>query len=233
MYDKQPPLPVTPPPSSSVASSGYINNCDSTNNNNNSNNYIEDDEVPPLPATPPPVLRSTSQISQPAGALAAGATSPAVLQKSLSGDLLRPVLSMPPPVLYGGGYNRDSYYSTVSSTGSPIVEEPPSPAPSQYQQQYAPFPEDDLTYDNIIEVRSATTTATTTQANVCQTTQFELARAHKHSSFALPHLTMFAIICSVGFEMHPFLCFLFHLEVYSYCCASFNLCVCVLFVLHV
>ncbi|EDO64531.2 AGAP007587-PB [Anopheles gambiae str. PEST] len=138
LYDKQPPLPVTPPPSSSVASSGYINNCDSTNNNNNNNsNYIEDDEVPPLPATPPPVLRSTSQISQPAGALAAGATSPAVLQKSLSGDLLRPVLSMPPPVLYGGG---------------PIVEEPPSPAPSQYQQQYAPFPEDDLTYDNIIEL---------------------------------------------------------------------------------
>uniref|UniRef100_A0A6E8VU36 protein kinase C n=1 Tax=Anopheles coluzzii TaxID=1518534 RepID=A0A6E8VU36_ANOCL len=137
LYDKQPPLPVTPPPSSSVASSGYINNCDSTNNNNNSSNYIEDDEVPPLPATPPPVLRSTSQISQPAGALAAGATSPAVLQKSLSGDLLRPVLSMPPPVLYGGG---------------PIVEEPPSPAPSQYQQQYAPFPEDDLTYDNIIEL---------------------------------------------------------------------------------
>ncbi|XP_041772196.1 serine/threonine-protein kinase N isoform X2 [Anopheles merus] len=154
LYDKQPPLPVTPPPSSTVASSGYINNCDSTNNNNNNNssNYIEDDEVPPLPVTPPPVLRATSQISQPAGALAAGATSPAVLQKSLSGDLLRPVLSMPPPVLYGGGYNRDSYYSTVSSTGSPIVEEPPSPAPSQYQQQYAPFPEDDLTYDNIIEI---------------------------------------------------------------------------------
>uniref|UniRef100_A0A4Y0BHE3 protein kinase C n=1 Tax=Anopheles funestus TaxID=62324 RepID=A0A4Y0BHE3_ANOFN len=90
-----------------------------------------DEDVPPLPATPPPVP-------------------PAVLQKSLSGDLLRPVLSMPPPILYGG-YNRNSYYSTVSSTGSPIVEEPPSPAPS-HQLQCAPFQDDDLTYDNIIEI---------------------------------------------------------------------------------
>uniref|UniRef100_A0A182K6G0 protein kinase C n=1 Tax=Anopheles christyi TaxID=43041 RepID=A0A182K6G0_9DIPT len=150
LYDKQPPLPVTPPPPPPVINSGYINNCDSTNNNNN---YVEDEDVPPLPATPPPVLRSTSQISQSAvaGLATAATSSPAVLQKSLSGDLLRPVLSMPPPILYGG-YNRDSYYSTVSSTGSPIVEEPPSPAPSQHQQQYAPFPEDDLTYDNIIEI---------------------------------------------------------------------------------
>ncbi|XP_058834655.1 serine/threonine-protein kinase N isoform X3 [Topomyia yanbarensis] len=65
---------------------------------------------PPLPESPPPTL-----------------------QKSLSGDLLRPVLSMPPVVLMGGGNggggfsNRDSY---ISYTGTPIIEEPPSPAPT-------------------------------------------------------------------------------------------------------
>uniref|UniRef100_A0A182MMF5 protein kinase C n=1 Tax=Anopheles culicifacies TaxID=139723 RepID=A0A182MMF5_9DIPT len=113
---------------SSVAAT---NNCD----RNTTGNDRDDEDVPPLPVTPPPVLPSSIG-SQPA-------MTPAVLQKSLSGDLLRPVLSMPPPVLYGG-YNRDSYYSTVSSTGSPIVEEPPSPAPG-HQLQDAPFPDDDIT----------------------------------------------------------------------------------------
>uniref|UniRef100_A0A182P3N8 C2 domain-containing protein n=1 Tax=Anopheles epiroticus TaxID=199890 RepID=A0A182P3N8_9DIPT len=158
LYDKQlspqwdtprPPLPVTPPPPTVIRNSGHVNNCDSINNNDSS--YADEEDVPPLPATPPPVLRSTGNTSGQSTIVVATTPPPAVLQKSLSGDLLRPVLAMPPPVLYAGGYNRDSYYSTVSSTGSPIVEEPPSPAPSQYRQQYAPFPEGDLTYDNIIE----------------------------------------------------------------------------------
>ncbi|EDS35201.1 protein kinase C [Culex quinquefasciatus] len=69
---------------------------------------------PPLPKTPPPTTPTATP-----------------LQKSLSGDLLRPVLSMPPVVLMGGvgagaNNNRDSF---ISYTASPIVEEPPSPAP--------------------------------------------------------------------------------------------------------
>ncbi|XP_035911789.1 serine/threonine-protein kinase N isoform X2 [Anopheles stephensi] len=134
----------------STVSSGQINNCDISNNNINATATrpeVDDEDVPPLPATPPPVLRSSSTSSN-------AVTTPAVLQKSLSGDLLRPVLSMPPTVLYGGGggYNRDSYYSTVSSTDSPIVEEPPSPAPGHQLQCGPLFPEDDLAYDNIIEI---------------------------------------------------------------------------------
>ncbi|XP_058124788.1 serine/threonine-protein kinase N [Anopheles ziemanni] len=109
-------------------------------------------DVPPaLPATPPPVISGRI-------------TLPSVLQKSLSGDLFCPLLALPPPVLFGGTgvqdgnvygikdyrQNRDSYYSTVSSTGSPIVEEPPSPAPSQ--MQYVQFPGEEETFDSIIEI---------------------------------------------------------------------------------
>uniref|UniRef100_A0A182QFD5 protein kinase C n=1 Tax=Anopheles farauti TaxID=69004 RepID=A0A182QFD5_9DIPT len=123
-----------------------INNCDSTPL---ADTEEDDSDVPPLPSTPPPMLRSNG--SHPSSTITPPA---AVLQKSLSEDLLRPVLSMPPPILYGGCVysNRDSYYSTVSSTGSPIVEEPPSPAPNQHLQYDAPFPEDSLTYDSIIEI---------------------------------------------------------------------------------
>lgn len=104
---------------------------------------------PPLPDTPPATVPNNTAAA-------------AALQKSLSGDLLRPVLSMPPVVLMGGGggSNRNSYISY--STASPIVEEPPSPAPN------VEFPFDDYdaysvtavsesgvgtTYDEIIEVR--------------------------------------------------------------------------------
>ncbi|XP_053674226.1 serine/threonine-protein kinase N [Anopheles nili] len=126
MYDKQQLQPThVDPEDAPTPDSGEPNNCDS---------FRADEDVPPLPVTPLP-------LAQPG---------PAVLQKSLSGDLLRPVLSMPPPILYGG-YNRDSYYSTVSSTGSPIVEEPPSPAPGQ-STPYGPFPGDDVSYDDIIEI---------------------------------------------------------------------------------
>ncbi|XP_049542043.1 serine/threonine-protein kinase N isoform X1 [Anopheles darlingi] len=127
----------------------------------------EEEEIPPppLPTTPPPALRGRRAedtgdvILQQQDHRFSATMATGQLQKSLSGDLLRPVLSMPPPVLYdGGGYGgpritsyRDSYYSTVSSTDSPIVEEPPSPAPNQLPS--VRFPEDEETsYDNIIEI---------------------------------------------------------------------------------
>ncbi|XP_039444472.1 serine/threonine-protein kinase N isoform X2 [Culex pipiens pallens] len=118
---------------------------------------LDDDDYdvppPPLPKTPPPISPTTTP-----------------LQKSLSGDLLRPVLSMPPVVLMGGvgagaNNNRDSF---ISYTASPIVEEPPSPAPGgleypdfrdrNQQLDYDAYTvdEDDdgggETYDQIIEI---------------------------------------------------------------------------------
>uniref|UniRef100_A0A182JIJ3 Non-specific serine/threonine protein kinase n=1 Tax=Anopheles atroparvus TaxID=41427 RepID=A0A182JIJ3_ANOAO len=130
-------MEISPPTIVSPTSPFAINNCD----------------VPPaLPTTPPP-----------AHARSKPPPLTAVLQKSLSGDLLRPVLALPPPILYGpdgedvnvnslNNYrnNRGSYYSTVSSTGSPIVEEPPSPAPCQ--MQYVQFPGEEETFDSIIEI---------------------------------------------------------------------------------
>lgn len=134
-------------------------------------------DVPPaLPATPPPVIsgRITLPPGQEAQIKSLSSPSTAVLQKSLSGDLFRPLLALPPPVLFGGvgtgvqdgnvfgfkdcRHNRDSYYSTVSSTGSPIVEEPPSPAPSQ--MPYVQFPGEEETFDSIIEVRDYTNSNT-------------------------------------------------------------------------
>lgn len=120
---------------------------------------LDDDDYdvppPPLPKTPPPTTPTATP-----------------LQKSLSGDLLRPVLSMPPVVLMGGvgagaNNNRDSF---ISYTASPIVEEPPSPAPGgleypdfrnrNQQLDYDAYTVDEdedgggETYDQIIEVRA-------------------------------------------------------------------------------
>lgn len=75
-------------------------------------------------------------------------------QKSFAPDLLRPVLTMPPVVLMGGG---------TPVTPSPIVEEPPSPAPSQLpmieypeEEYYAETVDDDY-LDINIEVRLVST----------------------------------------------------------------------------
>ncbi|XP_065092948.1 serine/threonine-protein kinase N isoform X2 [Ochlerotatus camptorhynchus] len=113
---------------------------------NSNGSEHEDDDVPPpaLPESPPPTKTTTAMMM--------------ALQKSLSGDLLRPVLSMPPVVLMGGGEvgNRDSYISYT--TGSPIIEEPPSPAPvveypfEDYGVYSVSVSEGDGTYDEIIEI---------------------------------------------------------------------------------
>lgn len=71
---------------------------------------------------------------------------------SLEGDLFRPVLSMPPVILmdnsvivsnFGGGHSPRMH----SIPTSPIVEMPPSPAPSQMNMVEFPSEEDVYEYD--------------------------------------------------------------------------------------
>jgi hypothetical protein len=78
-------------------------------------------------------------------------------QMSLDVDLLRPVLSMPPVILMDGGSCPTSPRLNINSIPtSPIVDFPPSPAPSQ--QPVVEFPEDDVyEYDEdgfVVEVRN-------------------------------------------------------------------------------
>lgn len=54
----------------------------------------------------------------------------------------RPVLSMPPVILMGGGGGGGFSGSLMSIPPSPIVEMPPSPAPSQ--MMIIEFPDDDI-----------------------------------------------------------------------------------------
>jgi hypothetical protein len=82
--------------------------------------------------------------------------SPLQPQISLDVDLLRPVLSMPPVILRDGGSCLNAPRLNVYSIpASPIVDFPPSPAPSQ--QPVVEFPEDDVyEYDEdgfVVEVR--------------------------------------------------------------------------------
>jgi hypothetical protein len=78
-------------------------------------------------------------------------------QMSLEVDLLRPVLSMPPVILMDGGSCPTSPRLNINSIpASPIVDFPPSPAPSQ--QPVVDFPEDEVfEYDDedcfFVEVR--------------------------------------------------------------------------------
>lgn len=80
-------------------------------------------------------------------------------QPSLGVDLLRPVLSMPPVVLVDGGCSANSSprLNIHSIPPSPIVEMPPSPAPTHHQLVDYPVEEDNVyEYDEegcIVEVR--------------------------------------------------------------------------------
>lgn len=80
-------------------------------------------------------------------------------QMSLDVDLLRPVLSMPPVILMDGGSlsNSSSRLNIRSGSASPIVEMPPSPAPSQRQVVEFPHEDDVYEYDEegyVVEVRN-------------------------------------------------------------------------------
>lgn len=82
-------------------------------------------------------------------------------QTSLDVDLLRPVLSMPPVILMdGGSFTYSSHHSRLnihSIPPSPIVEMPPSPAPSQHQMVEYPGEDDVYEYDEdgyVVEVRN-------------------------------------------------------------------------------
>jgi hypothetical protein len=76
---------------------------------------------------------------------------------SLDVDLLRPLLSMPPVVLMMGDGSGSPRLNMYSVPPSPIVEMPPSPAPSQLGVVEYP-PEDDVyEYDEdeyVVEVRT-------------------------------------------------------------------------------
>lgn len=79
---------------------------------------------------------------------------------SLGVDLLRPVLSMPPVILMDGGSSHSSSSSRLnihSVPPSPIVEMPPSPAPSQHPLVEFPCDDDEYEYDDdgyVVEVRN-------------------------------------------------------------------------------
>lgn len=79
-------------------------------------------------------------------------------QMSLDVDLLRPVLSMPPVILMdgGGSANSSPRLNIYSVPASPIVEMPPSPAPSQQPVVEFPAEDDVYEYDEdgyVVEVR--------------------------------------------------------------------------------
>ena len=84
-------------------------------------------------------------------------------QMSLGVDLLRPVLSMPPVILMGdgrmGSFSSSSHNRLLMNSvpPSPIVEMPPSPAPSQMPVVEFPIEEDVYEYDDneyVVEVRT-------------------------------------------------------------------------------
>jgi hypothetical protein len=75
-------------------------------------------------------------------------------QTSLGSDLLRPVLSMPPVILMDGGSPRLNINSIAAS---PIIDFPPSPAPSQQPVVEFPVEDDVYEYDEdgfVVEVRN-------------------------------------------------------------------------------
>lgn len=83
-------------------------------------------------------------------------------QMSLGVDLLRPVLSMPPVILMGdgrmGSFSSSSHNRLLMNSvpPSPIVEMPPSPAPSQMPVVEFPIEEEVYEYDDneyVVEVR--------------------------------------------------------------------------------
>lgn len=83
---------------------------------------------------------------------------PVQTQMSLDVDLLRPVLSMPPVILMDGGSCPNSPRLNINNyiPASPIVDFPPSPAPSQQQVVDFPLEEDVYEYDEdgfVVEVR--------------------------------------------------------------------------------
>ncbi|XP_055707637.1 serine/threonine-protein kinase N isoform X4 [Phlebotomus papatasi] len=140
-------------------------------NQKNQNNNASVSMPPPRPQQPPPILTSFQQKKSPVTTPTTPPTSvkmdkepqqlphvdlpsrPETTTQSqtqqqqqqhvgqesssaLSRELFRPVLAMPPVVLMGG-----THFGVPVVTPSPIVEMPPSPAPSQLQ--IVDFPDDD------------------------------------------------------------------------------------------
>jgi hypothetical protein len=85
--------------------------------------------------------------------------SPQQPQTSLEVDLLRPVLLMPPVILMDGGSAQNSPQLNINSVPpSPIIDFPPSPAPSQHPVVEFPAEDDVYEYDEdgfVVEVRKS------------------------------------------------------------------------------
>lgn len=106
---------------------------------------------PPVQSPPPPPAAVTTQVGTRSALSSQPQQRPHVL---LSPDVYhRPVLSMPPVILMGGDGNHNGgnggggFVSLFGggSPGSPIVEMPPSPAPSQII--FVEFPDEDEDYN--------------------------------------------------------------------------------------
>lgn len=110
--------------------------------------------------TQPPPLQSFSSVNDVPQSSNQAPTTPPIPQQRpqiiFSADIYhRPLTSMPPVILMGEGKDNGNYFNASnrnSMPSSPIVEMPPSPAPSV--MMYVEYPEEVTDDVNIVEIQS-------------------------------------------------------------------------------